>query len=174
MHRRAIIGTAVFLVLAPGTVDGLLPWWLTGWRMRPALPVWLPARLLGILLIAAGCAVLLAAFVRFAIEGLGTPAPVAPPTRLVIGGLYRYVRNPMYLAVVTVIIGQALLLWQPILVGYAMVALAAMVAFVLEYEQPALRRQFGDEYEAYRRAVPGWWPRRRPFNPEPNTVHKGQ
>jgi protein-S-isoprenylcysteine O-methyltransferase Ste14 len=167
-----MLGSAVFLAVAPGTVDGLLPFWLTDWKMRRALPMWLPVRLLGIPLIVVGCLVLLSAFLRFAVEGLGTPAPVAAPNRLVVGGLYRYVRNPMYLAVVTVIAGQALLLWQPVLVGYGVLVLTACVAFVREYEQPALRRQFGEDYEAYLQAVPGWWPRRRPWGPE--TVHTGQ
>ena len=155
----AATGSAVFFALAPGTVAGLVPWWLTGWRLRAPLDTWLAVRLLGIALTVAGAAVLVHAFTRFVVEGLGTPAPVAPTARLVVGGLYRYVRNPMYLAVVAAIVGQALLLWQPVLLWYAGLALLAMVAFVLGYEQPALRRQFGAQYEEYRRAVPGWWPR---------------
>jgi protein-S-isoprenylcysteine O-methyltransferase Ste14 len=164
--RRSVAatGSAVFFALAPGTVAALVPWWLTGWRLRHPLSHWLPLRLLGLLLLLAGAAVLLHAFARFVIEGLGTPAPVAPPTQLVVGGLYRYVRNPMYLAIVAVILGQALLLWQPVLLWYAAIALAAMVAFVLGYEQPALRHRFGDQYEEYRRTVPAWWPRLRPLN----------
>jgi protein-S-isoprenylcysteine O-methyltransferase Ste14 len=110
--------------------------------------------------------VLLLAFVRFVIEGSGTPAPVAPTQHLVVGGLYRYVRNPMYLAVLAIIIGQALALWRPILVGYAAVVALAFVAFVRGYEEPTLRSTFGDEYEAYRRAVPGWWPRLHPWTPD--------
>ena len=158
----AATGSAIFFALAPGTVAGLGPWWLTGWRVgAPFAHLW-PLRLVGALLVLAGAAVLIHAFARFVAEGWGTPAPVAPTARLVVGGLYKYVRNPMYLAVTATILGQALLLWRPVLLAYAAVVLAAMVAFVLGYEQPALSRQFGESYEAYLRAVPGWWPRLRP------------
>jgi protein-S-isoprenylcysteine O-methyltransferase Ste14 len=115
--------------------------------------------------IAAGAAVVVQAFVRFVVEGVGTPAPVAPTRKLVVGGLYRYVRNPMYLAVIAVIVGQALVLGQPVLLAHATVVGAAMAAFVYSYEEPALADRFGAEYEAYRRGVPAWWPRRRPWQP---------
>jgi protein-S-isoprenylcysteine O-methyltransferase Ste14 len=89
------------------------------------------------------------------------------PLRLagVVRGLYRYVRNPMYLAVLAAIVGQALALGQVVLLPYAAVVAAAFVAFVHWYEEPTLARQFGDRYQAYRRAVPGWWPRRHPWSP---------
>jgi protein-S-isoprenylcysteine O-methyltransferase Ste14 len=163
----AAAASAVFFVLAPGVVAGLVPWWLTGWRVRYPQPswVWLPLRVAGGVLIAVGVVVLVQAFVRFVAEGVGSPAPVAPTQRLVVGGLYRYVRNPMYLAVVTTIVGQALVLAQPVLLGYAVVVGAAMVGFVHGYEEPTLARQFGEQYQAYRRAVPAWWPRRRPWRP---------
>ena len=102
------------------------------------------------------------AFARFVAEGVGTPAPVAPTRQLVVGGLYRYVRNPMYLAVLAAIAGQALVLGRLVLVPYAVVVAAAFVAFVRWYEEPTLAWQFGDRYQAYRAAVPGWWPRRPP------------
>jgi protein-S-isoprenylcysteine O-methyltransferase Ste14 len=116
-------------------------------------------RIAGALLIALGAASLLHAFYRFVVEGLGTPAPVAPPERLVVGGVYRHVRNPMYLAVAATIVGQALLLGQFGLLVYAAAFGAVVFFFVRFYEEPALHRQFGDQYDAYRRAVPGWWPR---------------
>jgi protein-S-isoprenylcysteine O-methyltransferase Ste14 len=165
-RSMAATGTAVFFALAPGTVAGLVPWWLTGWRLGRPLADWAPLRVLGALLVGAGLGVLVHAFVRFVVEGLGTPAPVAPTERLVVGGLYRHVRNPMYLAVVAAIVGQALLLWQWVLVPYAAVVAVAFVVFVLGYEQPSLQRQFGSQYDAYRRAVPAWWPRLRPWRPE--------
>ena len=115
------------------------------------------------MIIAAGTAVLLGAFGRFVIEGIGTPAPVAPTERLVIGGAYRYVRNPMYIAVAAVIVGQALLFGQVVLLVYAVVFVAAVTAFVRGYEEPTLAGQFGEEYEAYMRAVPRWRPRLRPW-----------
>ena len=103
----------------PGTVAGLIPWLLTGWEVRDTL--WPPIRLVGVLLLAAGVAVLLHAFLRFVVEGVGTPAPIAPTKHLVVGGLYRYVRNPMYLAVAATIVGQALALGQLVLLVYAAV-----------------------------------------------------
>ena len=116
-------------------------------------------------MIAVGLAVLLGAFARFVLEGIGTPAPVAPTERLVVGGAYRYVRNPMYLAVAAVIFGQALLLAQPGVLLYTAAFCAAVARFVHGYEEAALTRRFGAQYEAYRRAVPAWWPRRRPWRP---------
>jgi protein-S-isoprenylcysteine O-methyltransferase Ste14 len=161
----AAAGSAAFFALAPGTVAGLAPWWLTRWRPGAAFGHWTPARLLGILVLLAGTAVLVHAFARFVVEGLGTPAPIAPPAHLVVSGLYRYLRNPMYVAVIATILGQALVLWRPVLLGYAALVTVAMVAFVLGYEQPALTRKFGDEYTTYRRAVPGWRPRLTPWRP---------
>lgn len=120
------------------------------------------------ILVAAGAVVLLQAFARFVIEGFGTPAPVAPTARLVVGGFYRYVRNPMYLAVAAIIVGQALVLGQLILLLYAAAFLVTVAAFVHWYEEPTLSRQFGGQYEAYRRAVPGWWPRREPWEGNPD------
>lgn len=164
VHRaRAAAGSLVFLALAPGVVAGLAPWWITGWRVREPLPSWLPLRVAGVVLLVVGVVVLLHAFVRFVVEGVGTPAPVAPTERLVVGGLYRYVRNPMYLAVAATIVGQALALGQLVLLPYAAAFAVAVWAFVRWYEEPTLRRRFGDEYVAYRRAVPAWWPRRRPW-----------
>lgn len=156
-------GSAAFFALTPGTVAGLLPWLLTRWQPGATFGHWTPIRLLGILVLLAGTAVLVHAFARFVVEGLGTPAPIAPPTHLVVSGLYRYVRNPMYLAVTAAILGQALLLWRPVLLGYDVLVTAGMVAFVVGYEQPALAQRFGNEYRTYCRAVPGWWPRLTPW-----------
>jgi protein-S-isoprenylcysteine O-methyltransferase Ste14 len=160
---RAAGGTVAFLVVAPGVVAGLVPWLLTGWELEAPLSGWLPVRVLGVALIVAGGVVLLDAFARFVREGLGTPAPVAPTAHLVVGGLYRYVRNPMYLAVGSIIVGEALLLGQLILLPYAALFGLAVWAFVRWYEEPTLRQQFGAEYDEYERAVPGWWPRRSPW-----------
>lgn len=151
----------MFFVVAPGVVTGLVPWWLTGWHMRDALPAVLlwPARIVGGLMVIAGVAVLVHAFVRFVVEGAGTPAPVAPTERLVVGGLYRYVRNPMYVAVTSTILGQALLLDQPVLFVYGAAVWATSALFVLAYEEPTLRRTYGESYDQYRRSVPAWLPR---------------
>jgi protein-S-isoprenylcysteine O-methyltransferase Ste14 len=162
---RAAVGTAVFFALAPGIVAGVLPWWLTGWEVRSPLPYWTPLRAVGALLVAVGLAAVVHSFVRFVVEGAGTPAPVAPTERLVVGGLYRHVRNPMYVAVGATVVGQSLLLGQPWLLLYAAAFGLATAAFVRWHEEPTLGRRFGDEYEAYRRAVPGWWPRLRAWEP---------
>jgi len=158
---RAALGSLAFLVLAPGVVAGLLPWAFTGWETESP---WPPLQAAGLVLVAGGVIVLVHAFARFVIEGLGTPAPVAPTERLVVGGLYRHVRNPMYLAVAATILGQALILGRPGLLVYAAAFGAAVVAFVQIYEEPTLAERYGEAYEAYRRAVPAWWPRRRPWD----------
>jgi protein-S-isoprenylcysteine O-methyltransferase Ste14 len=163
----AAVGSSVFFALAPGIVAGVIPWWLTGWEMRSPLPYWAPLRVIGAILVAAGAGVLIHAFVRFVVEGAGTPAPVAPAERLVVGGLYRHVRNPMYLGVVAAIVGQALLLGRLMLLGYAVVALVVFAAFVRWYEEPVLTHRFGAQYETYRRAVPAWRPRLRAWKPDP-------
>jgi protein-S-isoprenylcysteine O-methyltransferase Ste14 len=160
---KAALGSVLFFLLAPGVVVGLIPWLLTGgWQVRETLPYWMPMRVIGGVLLLAGVIVLVGAFVRFVVEGFGTPAPVAAPERLVVGGVYRYVRNPMYVAVVAAIVGQALLLGQLGLLLYAAAAWVIVAVFVQFYEEPALTRRFGADYEAYRRAVPAWWPRLRP------------
>jgi protein-S-isoprenylcysteine O-methyltransferase Ste14 len=158
---RAVLGSLVFLVVAPGVAAGLVPWALTGWEARATWPA---LQVAGIALVVAGVTVLLHAFARFALEGLGTPAPVAPPERLVVGGLYRFVRNPMYLAVAATIGGQALIMGRPGLLAYAAVFSAAVAAFVRFYEEPTLAARYGRQYADYRRAVPAWWPRRRPWD----------
>jgi protein-S-isoprenylcysteine O-methyltransferase Ste14 len=124
----AAAGSALFFAAAPGTVAGLIPWALTGWEVDAEW--WPPLRVLGAVLVVAGAAVLIHAFARFVIEGLGTPAPLAPTEHLVVGGLYRHVRNVMYIAVTAAILGSA-----------------------------ALADRYGAQYEEYRRAVPAWWPR---------------
>jgi protein-S-isoprenylcysteine O-methyltransferase Ste14 len=156
----AAAGSALFFAVAPTVVAGVVPWALTGWHPSGSWSSWLPLRLLGGVVTAAAALVLLQAFARFVTEGLGTPAPVAPTEHLVVGGLYRWVRNPMYVAVTTAIVGQALLLRRPVLVAYAAVAWAVMATFSRVYEEPALRHQFGAPYEDYREAVPAWLPRR--------------
>jgi protein-S-isoprenylcysteine O-methyltransferase Ste14 len=157
---NAILGSAVFLALAPGFVAGVVPGVITGWEVGDHLAPPLPA--LGACLGLFGIAFLLQAFARFALEGLGTPAPVAPTERLVVGGVYRFVRNPMYLAVLAVIVGQALFFGNAVVAGYGALVALAFVAFVRIYEEPTLRATYGAEYEAYCARVPRWLPRLRP------------
>jgi protein-S-isoprenylcysteine O-methyltransferase Ste14 len=159
----AILGSLIFLVVAPGTVAGLVPWWISRYRLEPATPeVWV-VRGVGCLLIAAGLLFLLDSFAQFALRGMGTPAPVAPPRHLVVSGYYRFVRNPMYVAVLALILGQALLFGGLALFAYAVIVWVAFYAFVLGYEEPTLRRTFGEEYLAYCKHVPRWIPRLRPW-----------
>lgn len=155
----AVVGTVVFLLIAPGTVAGLVPWWISRWHIRAPLLHFSPFRWLGVLLILAGVPLLLDSFARFALKGLGTPAPIFPTRHLVISGLYCYVRNPMYLTVVAVILGQGLLFGDARVLEYALIPWLAAHLFVVFYEEPTLRRTFGPEYEAFRANVPRWIPR---------------
>src|SRR4029450_6284803 len=127
-------GSAGFFALAPGMVAGVVPWWLTGWEATDLPGWWLPLRVAGVVLLVAGAGVLVHAFARFVAEGVGTPAPVAPTRELVVGGLYRYVRNPMYLAVLAAILGQALVLGRPVLGAYAAVVGGRLAALGRRYE----------------------------------------
>jgi protein-S-isoprenylcysteine O-methyltransferase Ste14 len=162
-RARAAAGSLVFLLIAPGAATILIPWLMTGWDSTDP-PLLL--RIAGVALIGAGATVLISAFARFVIEGIGTPAPVAPPDQLVVGGFYRYVRNPMYVAVTTTIVGEAALLGRPVLLIWAALFMAAVAAFVYGYEQPTLTERFGAQYDEYRRNVPAWWPRLRPWRPD--------
>jgi protein-S-isoprenylcysteine O-methyltransferase Ste14 len=161
-RSRAAVGSAVFFVIAPGSVAGVIPWLISRWEFREPLPGWVVAQVLGVVLICAGLVPAVHAFVEFTRAG-GTPAPVAPTERLVVSGFNRYVRNPMYVGLLVVVLGQALLFGQLGLVVYAAVMWAVTAAFVHWYEEPTLVGQYGAEYEAYRRAVPAWWPRLRPW-----------
>ena len=151
MDRRAgaLIGSFVFFWVAPAMVAGYVPWLLTRWRVEAPLLGAPAGRWLGSLLVVAGAAVVVESFCRFALEGLGTPAPIAPTTHLVVSGLYRYVRNPMYVGVLGVVLGQALILGRAVLAGYAVFLWAAFSAFVVLYEEPSLQRRFGASYTEY-------------------------
>lgn len=157
----AVIGSAMFFVLAPVTVAGVVPWWISRWRFETLGAAWLPVRVFGGLLIVAGVLILLDSFARFALEGRGTPAPVFPTRHLVITGLYRYVRNPMYAAVVAVIAGQGLMLGNLRVLFYGALVWLACHVFVTMYEEPVLRATFGQEYERFCTRVPRWIPHPR-------------
>ncbi len=162
MKRRwAFLGSLAFLLLAPGTVAGFVPWWISRWRMQPPLLGLAASRIAGLLLMAAAVAVLLDSFARFALQGRGTPAPVLPARRLVVGGLYRHVRNPMYVAVVAAIAGQGLVLGNVRVLAYGALVWLAFHLFVVGYEEPTLRGKFGAEYEELCANVPRWIPRLR-------------
>jgi protein-S-isoprenylcysteine O-methyltransferase Ste14 len=149
---------ALFAVLLPGLALGLGPWWMlrSGWGGRVDLGA---LHLLGWLPLASGVALMLWCWYDFATRGHGTPAPYDPPTELVVSGPYRVVRNPMYVAGVFFLLGLAFVTGAPGLVVYAAGFWLATALFVKGYEEPALRRQFGETYERYRRTVPAWLPR---------------
>jgi protein-S-isoprenylcysteine O-methyltransferase Ste14 len=147
--RRAVLGSVLFFVVGPCLEAGLGPWLLTRWERGDGAFDVAVLRVLGAVLLVAGLAVLVHAFAGFAREGRGTPAPVAPPDRLVVRGAYRHVRNPMYVATAAAIAGQGLLLARPVLLGAAALYCATL----------------GAQYDAYRGAVPGWVPRLRPWDP---------
>jgi protein-S-isoprenylcysteine O-methyltransferase Ste14 len=160
----AMVGSAVFLVIAPGFVAGLVPFWISRWRLEAPFFGMLLFRFAGAVLIALGTVGLLDSFARFALQGLGTPAPVFPTRHLVVTGLYRYVRNPMYLTVVSTILGQGLMLGNVTVLEYGALVWLLFHLFVLMYEEPTLRASFGSEYESFRAAVPRWVSRFTPWS----------
>jgi len=133
--------------------------------MQPPFWGWSGFRAVGAVLITAGLPVLLAAIVRFVRQGRGVPTPVLPARHLVVSGLYRHVRNPMYIAVLSVIVGQGLLFGNGPVLRYALAVALGFHLFVLLHEEPSLSRRFGAEYENYRRAVRRWIPRLKPWTP---------
>ena len=155
-----ILKNAIFTVLVPGSVVLWLPWWILS--LDPThLSRQLPGgwHLLGPLLIVVGLAIYIACVSDFMTIGGGTPAPIDPPRRLVMLGLYRYVRNPMYVGVGTVHAGEVVFTTAPLLASYTALVWLIWHLFVLFYEEPKLEQLFGDEYRAYRARVPRWVPR---------------
>jgi protein-S-isoprenylcysteine O-methyltransferase Ste14 len=161
----ALLGSAIFFFLAPGTVAGLIPWWIGRWRVHAPFVGFTALRITGCLMIAAGLIILLESFLRFALKGLGTPAPVFPTKHLVVTGTYRFVRNPMYVAVVSLVLGQAFFFGDIRIFIYGLCAWLVTHLFVLTYEEPTLRRTFPIEYPAFTANVPRWIPRLTPWNP---------
>jgi protein-S-isoprenylcysteine O-methyltransferase Ste14 len=162
MNRpAAAVGSFAFLLAAPGTIAGLIPWSMTGWRLPAHAPR--PLQAAGAALIVAGLWLIVECFARFALQGRGTPAPIAPPERLVVSGPYRRVRNPMYVAVTALNLGQAALFADMRLLVYAGVVWTLFHLFVLVYEEPTLRGAFPADYAAYFAAVPRWIPRITPW-----------
>ena len=162
-RTRSILGSIAFFFVAPFVVAGWVPYRITRWRLGPP-PLGVPAlRWVGVALTAAGAIALIECFARFATRGLGTPAPIAPTRHLVVTGLYRHVRNPMYVGVLAAILGQALAFGSRSLLWYALVVFGLVHLFVVAYEEPTLRKQFGGEYVRYGQNVRRWWPRLRPW-----------
>ena len=156
----------LFLVLIPGTVAGLIPWRIV--RTSPPQSVELSTRSIlagGLMLF--GLAVLLRCVWDFFAAGRGTLAPFDPPRRLVVRGLYRFTRNPMYNGVLALLFGQAWLFQSGALLQYALVVLLMFHVMVVVFEERVLAAQFGATYDEYRRAVPRWGFNVRPFEDSP-------
>ncbi|MET0272066.1 MAG: isoprenylcysteine carboxylmethyltransferase family protein [Phenylobacterium sp.] len=159
----ALFLTLVFNLIVPGTFAVYLPYLLTHWRLEPPLLGLEGVRWLGGAMIVAGVAVVLEAQGRFVWNGLGTPAPIAPPQKLVVQGFYRFVRNPMYVAVVALTLGQGLLFASPAMLAYAAILLVGFHLFVRLYEEPTLGKKFPADYPEFVANVPRWLPRLSPW-----------
>jgi protein-S-isoprenylcysteine O-methyltransferase Ste14 len=148
----------LWTLLLPGLFAGYLPWRFFG-LAEVQLDPENPAHLIGLVCMALGIILLGWCIWEFARSGKGTLSPVDPPRKLVIRGLYRFVRNPMYLSVTLIVLGEFLLTWSLPLLVYWAVWFAAVNLFVIGYEEPALRQQFGAEYDRYKEQVGRWIPR---------------
>jgi protein-S-isoprenylcysteine O-methyltransferase Ste14 len=160
----AALGSTIFFCVAPGTVAGYVPWLIDRWRIHTSFFGFTTLRVMGVLLMAVGAVILIEAFVRFALQGMGTPAPIFPTKHLVVKGSYRYVRNPMYVAVVSLIFGQGLFFGDIRVLVYGLCAWLVAHLFVLIYEEPTLRRSFPHDYEGFTAHVPRWIPRLTPWH----------
>ena len=163
--RSVVVSLGFTLLIGPGPAVVLVPWLLTRWEIGDPLLGIDALRVLGAVLVVAGLPVLLESIVRFVRKGRGTLTPAVPTEHLVVSGLYRYVRNPMYVAVVTMIVGQGLLFGSVPVLVWAAALWIVFTAFVMLYEEPTLRRTFGAEYEAYCSQVRRWVPRVTPATP---------
>ena len=156
-----LLRSIFFTFVLPGTVTVLIPYWIISSRSSDMLSNYFTVRYFGFPLMVIGAAGLLWCLWEFFAEGRGTLAPVDPPKHLVVRGLYRYVRNPMYVSVVTILLGEALFFSRTLLLIEAEVFFAMAYLFVVLYEEPALRRQFGESYVSYSQTVGRWIPRFR-------------
>jgi protein-S-isoprenylcysteine O-methyltransferase Ste14 len=156
---NSAIGTALAFPFGPGVIPVLIPWLITHWQ--PGSPYPLAVRAIGLVLIVAGGIVTVWTFVNFVTEGRGTPWPSYPPTsrHVMVGGPYKYVRNPLYVGFILAIFGEALWLSRPVLFIYLGALIVFLIAFVHFWEEFTMAKRYGAEFEAYCKQVPGWWPR---------------
>jgi protein-S-isoprenylcysteine O-methyltransferase Ste14 len=169
----AAVVSVAWGVAVGGTFGCLLPYLLGDWHFHRPLPYWAVAQTAGGLLICVGLAPVVQSFIDF-IKADGTPVPVASPPRLVVSGFYRYVRNPIYVGFVAIMLGEVLLFGSFGLLEYTAVAWCIGAAGVRFYEEPTLARKFGAEYAEYRRAVRAWIPRLHPWTPGEPGLAAGQ
>jgi len=154
-----LVKVMIFALVAPGTVAVLVPYLLLVFDAASCPYSSGPLGYIGVLLLALGSIVYTKCLWDFAVTGRGTPAPIDPPKNLVVRGLYRYVRNPMYIGSVMVLLGEAIFFQARILFGYSVLVFVAFCLLVLLYEEPTLLRLFGDSYRQYCRTVPRWSPK---------------
>src|SRR5262245_5596065 len=157
------VKVVVFTVLVPGTIVAAIPYSLLGENPAPHSG---PLGLLGLVPLALGVSVYLSCAWEFASTGWGTPAPIDPPRTLVVRGLYRVVRNPMYVGVLMILIGESIFFSSLAILQYAVVVWLMFHIFVVCYEEPTLGKKFGAAYEEYRRKVSRWIPH-RPISARP-------
>jgi protein-S-isoprenylcysteine O-methyltransferase Ste14 len=155
--------TILFTVLVPGTVLGLVPFALTAGTRGQRIDLG-TAHLMGFTLLLPGVAIIIWCFIDFIRRGRGTPAPYDPPRKLVVVGLYTYVRNPQYVGVILVAVSESILFGRILLFGYAVFLAVGYHLFVRFYEEPTLRRKFGEEYVQYCALVSRWLPHRSSFS----------
>ncbi|MGE5625594.1 MAG: methyltransferase family protein [Bacillota bacterium] len=172
----AILGSIGFLTLVLGLVIFYVPWHFTQhWHVNPPLLGFAGFRWIGGVLILAAFPVWVDGYIQFALRGLGTPAPVAPPPKLVVSGFYAYVRNPMYVAIIGMTLGQGLIFNDGSALRYPFYLWTGFFLFVYFHEEPSLRRKFGQEYADYCAKVPRWIPRFKPYaqsaNPSAQVPH---
>lgn len=159
----AALGSLLFFVIAPGTLAVYIPWSITEWQLKPAFLGLDALRIAGAALVFLGLIAVVESFARFVWKGFGTPAPVAPPTKLVVTGLYRRVRNPIYAGLVAIIIGEALILGDERLLVYAAILWLFFHVWVLVIEEPGLDSSFGEEFATFKANVLRWVPRLIPL-----------
>lgn len=147
----------LFTILQPGVVTVLIPFLILYYSRTELLPGrWTALNVAGAVVMVAGTCILLNCVLRFATEGKGTISPIDPTKKLVIRGLYKYSRNPMYVGVMFIMIGEAVFIWSLALAIYAAIVFAAFNLFIVLHEEPRCRREFGSEYEDYYRRVRRW------------------
>jgi protein-S-isoprenylcysteine O-methyltransferase Ste14 len=165
-QKRRVFNTlksTVYLLIVPVPFLGVIPWWMSRWRQQPPLLGFASFRWIGILLMAAGVAAMMDSYAQFIFRGDGTPSPMFPTRRLVVAGLYRYVRNPMYIGAIAILLGEGLYLGDVRVLLYILFPWLMLYLFVRIDEEPTLRRSYGAEYVRYCAHVRRWRPRLTPW-----------
>ena len=160
----AALGSLLFFVIAPGTLAVYIPWSITDWHMQPAFLGLDALRFVGAAFVLLGSIAIVESFVRFVWKGFGTPAPVAPPIKLVVTGFYRRVRNPIYVGLIAIAFGDALIFGDERMLIYAAILWLFFHVWVLAIEEPGLVSAFGDEFAIFKANVPRWLPRLTPWS----------